>query len=54
MSKFWADEIHEEGYRIGLQASRVLFSKHSDFQKVEIIETTHYCLLYTSPSPRDS
>jgi spermidine synthase len=42
MTQFWADEIHEDGYKIGLRASRMLFSQQSDFQKVEIIETTHY------------
>ena len=42
MSKSWVDEIHDDGYRIGMLSKSVLFSEQSTFQKVEIIETTHY------------
>ena len=42
MGNSWVDEIHEDGYRIGMLAKRILFSEQSPFQKVEIVETTHY------------
>ena len=39
---FWYDEVFEDKTRYGIKVSRTLFSGHSGFQKVEILDTVHY------------
>lgn len=35
----WYDEVHDEKLRFGLKIKQTLFTGHSDFQKVDVVET---------------
>lgn len=38
----WIEEIHREGLRFGFEAKQKLFDQRSDFQRIEIAETTRH------------
>ena len=47
--ELWFSECHAPDVKHSLRVNRHLYSKKSEYQQIDI-----FCLLYTSPSPRDA